>query len=141
MRVDDAGSAGGAVDGGPPDSGSGGDSMRRIRCGSATCIALQQFCCLRDGRTPVCQPIAGGDCPTNGDRVYCDDRSDCVANQVCCAADLASTSSLADCRLPGACNGVKAQQLCDPQVASSCMGNRVCSADQESTIDGYAYCH
>jgi hypothetical protein len=107
-------------------------------------VALQQFCCLRDGRTPVCQPLVGADCPTSGDRVYCDDRSDCLANQICCAADLASTSSLADCRVPGACNGTKAQQLCDPQTPSSCTGfgmNGVCRADQASTIDGYAYCH
>jgi len=145
------GSAGGdegGVAGGPPDAGSadagGSGSVRRIRCGDVMCSALDQFCCLRDGRIPRCEPLVGGDCPTSGDRLYCDDRSDCLANQICCAADLPSTNSLADCRLPGTCNGTKAQRLCDPQDASSCAGfgmNGACTADGQSTIDGYAYCH
>jgi hypothetical protein len=139
---DDAG-GGGSGGGGTADAGGG--SERRIRCGKTTCSALDQFCCLRDGHEPRCEPIVGGNCAAGGDRVYCDDRGDCAfSSQICCAADLPSTNSLADCRLPGACNGAKAQRLCDPSDPSSCAGfgmTGVCKADGQSTIDGYAYCH
>jgi hypothetical protein len=137
---DDAG-GGGSSGGGSADAGGGAE--RSIRCGKTTCQALDQFCCLRDGHEPRCEPLVGGNCAAGGDRVYCDDRGDCAfSSQICCAADLASTNSLADCRLPGACNGPKAQRLCDPRDPSSCAGmNGVCKADGQSTIDGYAYCH
>jgi len=133
--------AGGPPHAGPADANPGNDGPGRIRCGTTTCTAVQQFCCVR-GTRATCEPAVGGNCPTNGDRLYCDDRTDCLANQICCAADLPSTSSLADCRLAAVCNGPKAQHLCDPQLPLSCAGmNGVCRADQDSTIDGYPYCH
>jgi hypothetical protein len=142
--VDDAGGVGGRPDAGAIDAGAGNGSTRRIRCGSTTCAALAQFCCLPVGLAARCEPVVGGDCPANGDRLYCDDRTDCaVSNQVCCAADLPSTSAQAECRLANACNGAKAQRLCDPLDGASCdMGPPTkCRADDRSTIDGYTYCH
>jgi len=131
-------------DAGPADAREEAGAPRHIGCGTTTCAAPDQFCCLQDGRMPRCEPTVGGVCVVNADRVYCDDRNDCsLQNQICCAMDLPSTSSLADCRMANACNGPKAQHLCDPQNPMSCIGsgNGACRADGQSTIPGYAYCH
>jgi hypothetical protein len=87
----------------------------------------------------------GGTCPVAGDRLYCDDRTDCGASDlICCAADLPSGSSLADCRTLATCNGPKAQVLCDTQDPTSCTASGVggtCSTMGSSTIDGYTHCN
>jgi hypothetical protein len=117
---------------------------RRIRCGNLTCSAPDQYCCIPDGSLPRCVSTVGGTCAANGDKIHCDDRTDCPdPNQICCAADIANGSSVADCSTLAACNGPKAQILCDPQDVASCTGsatNGRCSAMGSSTIGGYPHC-
>jgi hypothetical protein len=141
----DGGMGGARVDAGPPDAG----AMRTIHCGTTTCTAPGQFCCIDDGAAPRCVATGAGVCPNRAERVRCDDRSDCsVSQQICCASDPPGNGTngtpFAVCELPANCAGPGVmQRLCDPSVAATCVGSGggACRADNQSVIAGYPYCH
>jgi len=144
-----AGTAGTAGNGGaPPDGGGGsgidsGGPLHPIRCGTITCSAPGEFCCIPiNNQIPRCV-ATGGACPANADRVACDDRTDCPALQICCAEN-PNGPGVADCRLPINCDALNAgQQLCDPQQIGGCFmpGLTSCMLDLLAIIPRYAYCH
>jgi hypothetical protein len=143
-RPDGGGGAGGTLDAGADDARADAANTRRIRCGNLTCSAPDQYCCIPDGSLPRCVSTVGGTCAANGNKIHCDDRTDCPGpNEICCAADIANGSSVADCRPLATCNGPKAQLLCDPQDGASCAGsptNGRCTTMGSSTISGYPHC-
>ena len=142
-----AGSGGRTVDAGRPDA----PALHPILCGTTTCEAPTQFCCIpNNNNAPSFCAVVGsiGQCPNNADSVFCDDRTDCpTLGEICCAADIANGSSNATCVAPGQCVNVqnKSQQLCDPRAPMTCLApaglGSVCALDNNATIPGYAYCH
>src|SRR5207244_4169640 len=110
-RPDGGGGSGGrGIDAGF-DARTDAGSIHRIHCGTLTCFAPEQFCCIPDGASARCV-AAGGTCPAAGNKLLCDDGTDCLGNNlICCVADVPNGSSLADCRSLATCNGPKAQVL------------------------------
>jgi hypothetical protein len=138
------GAAGRSIDGGPSDVRVDASAPHPIPCGNVTCFAPEQFCCIPNAGNPRCAATVGGNCAANGDKLYCDDRTDCASTaQICCATDVANGSSVAECRLLSACTGPAAQVLCDPRDTTSCVGSGTtgrCGTNGQVTIDGYAFC-
>jgi hypothetical protein len=148
------GGRGGAPTDGGADSGMAGGGgattdagiPHPIKCGTGFCAAGQQFCCIPSGNEPPRCVSTGnaGACPDGSDRAYCDDRTDCAQNEVCCAGDV-NGDGMAMCSTVTQCNGIgrMTQQLCDPLLPMQCLSvmMNACRADGNSIIMGYAYCH
>src|SRR5947209_7119785 len=83
------GAAGRSVDAGAAGGGPDGGTVHRVHCGNVSCFAPDQLCCIPDNGTAHCEAVLGGSCAANGDRVNCDDRTDCTGpGSICCAEDI-----------------------------------------------------
>ena len=122
---DGAAGDGAAGDGAADDgsgAGDGGDAgkLRTITCkGPRDCLTLTEACCLQLNQVDdmcISKPaMAGVECPglTNTLLVMCDDTTDCLGANICCATKQGNAFSSA-CVQPTTCGGGDRLMLCDP---------------------------
>lgn len=115
----DASSADAGVDSGH-HHGDDGEGDATIRCGTGSCHAGTQVCCasLSQQGKPKFQCQQAGVSSCTGVKLACDDKSDCAAGTVCCAARNESSFVATTCQ--ATCESTEAQlvaRLCDPKAA------------------------
>lgn len=92
---------------------------RAVRCGTSSCQAPAQSCCVYDPPRYAC--VDGPSCPADdagnaATALRCSATADCAPGTVCCLYETPSRDLASDCR-PG-CSAREAQ-LCDPAAATS----------------------
>jgi hypothetical protein len=126
--------------------GGGGD----VNCGSSTCAAPQQFCCVTGagpGGNPSykCQSGQGncGGSANPGTPVYCDKTADCPGGDVCCGAEYngAGGAYYSDVSCQATCNGTGSNpmqvQFCDPNGNDCPQGM---TGQMSQVLIGYSVC-
>jgi hypothetical protein len=126
-----------------PETGGGGDD---VYCGSATCTAPQQYCCVTgagQGLTPSYKCQSGqGNCgggASPGTSVHCDKTADCPGGEVCCGSDFNGSYSDVSCQAScnGSGQGFMQVQFCDPN-ANDCPQGLSCQMSM--VLIGYNVC-
>lgn len=117
-----------------------GAAAGRIRCGSATCSAQTQVCCAdANGNGLRCESRSADpnqpECKDDELAKYCDDRSDCGHDAVCCRTYDCSGG----CPPKLECE----RSRCEVEMAEACLGPGGCSAEFECRISAdseHGYC-
>ncbi len=139
--------AGAAYDAGTPDAGPVWKSPG-VFCGTGPngkrsyCATGTQLCCATlDERIEfqfACVAASPNAC-SGGKPLRCDDRSDCLAGQVCCAT-FQQGAGYRSSRCQSSCTGASSVRLCDlgAPIDECTAAGKTCTPSQN--LDGFGYC-
>ena len=112
------------VDAGPPEGGLPTTDPGSVRCNGATCAAINHFCCDQSGaESCLAKPIPGA---CAGFTRECDEKADCIGQNVCCIPPNASIKVAYNTRCEANCgnNDPFSYQVC--KTSAECLNGMAC---------------